>query len=152
MTALWITRGLPASGKTEWAREQVNNRPPGELLRLNRDDLRRMALPTGYHLPVGAAEGRVTQMQHAALRTLLLAGHDVIVDDTNLNPAHLQELVSIARWASADVEIVEFTHVPVDECVRRDAARPARDHVGEVAIREMHARHLSPPGAPGGGV
>lgn len=142
MTTLWITRGLPASGKTEWARAQVDARPPGEVLRLNRDDLRRMALPTGYHQPVDVAEARVTQMQHAALRTLLLAGFDVICDDTNLDDIHIHALVNIARWASADVEIIDFD-VDVDECVRRDSNRNGVDRVGATVIRELHTQWLT---------
>jgi len=60
MPTLWIIRGLPASGKTVWARERVDARLPGEIIRLSRDDLGRMALPTGYHLPVDTAEARIT--------------------------------------------------------------------------------------------
>lgn len=148
MPTLWVTRGLPASGKTQWARERVEGRPAGEVLRLNRDDLRRMALPAGYHQAVDAAEWRITIAQHAALRALLTAGYDVICDDTNLSGAHVRALVGIARSVGAEVEVVDFTGVPLEECIRRDAVRPARDHVGEVVIREMHARYLAP-GSPG---
>lgn len=154
MATVWVTRGLPGSGKTVWARERVEARPAGDVLRLSRDDLRRMALPAGYHQPVETVEWRITVMHTAALRALLIAGYDVICDDTNLCEAHLRAVVEIARWADAVVEIVDFTGVPVEECIRRDAARPARDHVGEVVIRRLHARYLAP-GSPtvlGGGL
>lgn len=143
MTTLWITCGLPASGKTSWAREFLESRPLGEVLRLSRDDLRRMALPTGYREPVAAAETRITIMQHAALRALLFAGYDVIADDTNLSAQHVHALTRSAQSVGAEVETVDFTGVDVEECVRRDAARPARDHVGETVIRQMHARYLT---------
>ena len=154
MPTLWVTRGLPASGKTVWARERVESRPAGEVLRLSRDELRRMALPAGYHQPVEAVEHRVTIAQHAAVRALLTAGYDVICDDTNLCEAHLRAVVGIAHSVGAEVRIVDFTGVPVEECIRRDAARPARDHVGEVVIRQLYARYLAPgsPTVSGGGV
>lgn len=144
MATLWIMRGLPASGKTEWARAQVDARDVGEVVRLSRDDLRRMALPAEYREPVAVAETLITMMAHAALRVLLLGGHDVICDDMNLADEAVHALVGIARWADAAVEIVDLRGVPVEDCVRRDAARPAREHVGAAVIRELHARYLAP--------
>lgn len=55
---LYVMVGLPASGKTVRARRMLARAPLGTLVRLNRDDLRRMALPTGYHRPMGDAEDR----------------------------------------------------------------------------------------------
>ena len=37
----------------------------------------------------------------------------------------------------------DFTDVPLDECLRRDAARPAADQVGADAIRRLHERYLA---------
>jgi hypothetical protein len=37
----------------------------------------------------------------------------------------------------------DFTDVPVDECIRRDAERDPVDQVGEEAIRRMHGRYLA---------
>jgi len=36
----------------------------------------------------------------------------------------------------------DFTDVPLDECLRRDAARPEPDQVGADAIRRLHERYL----------
>jgi len=36
----------------------------------------------------------------------------------------------------------DFTDVPLDECLRRDAERPEEERVGELAIRRMWDRHL----------
>jgi hypothetical protein len=74
MTELLITRGLPASGKTTWARERIDARKSGEIVRLNRDDIRRMMLPTTYREPVHHAEELVTKVQHGPIVALLLAG------------------------------------------------------------------------------
>ncbi len=133
LTTLTITRGLPASGKTTWARQQ-----PG--VRVNRDDLRAMLLPTW---PWGdrAAEDMCTAVQHAAIVELLIAGRDVIVDDTNLHADHVEELAGIAAGTGCEFRVRDFTDVPVEVCVARDAARPSP--VGEAVIRRMHERYLA---------
>ncbi|PZM90647.1 MAG: 5'-hydroxyl kinase, partial [Actinobacteria bacterium] len=77
MTRLILTRGLPASGKTTFAR-----RLQPSVVRVNRDDLRRML--HGTRLLTQWAEGQVTVAQRAQVEALLRARVDVCVDDTNL--------------------------------------------------------------------
>ena len=153
MTRLLITRGLPASGKTTFARKLQ----PG-VVRVNRDDLRRML--HGQRLFTQWAEGQVTRAQRATVEALLRAGASVIVDDTNLRGRTVREWAELAARFGATFEVHDFTDVPLEECIRRDADRPADDQVGEEAIRRMHARCLAgrnlplpvphvPPGGPG---
>lgn len=143
MTTLFITRGLPASGKTCWAREQVAGRGLGEIVRLNRDDLRRMGLADNYQAPQEEAERRISTMRDAALGALLAAGCDVIVDDTNLRAKYVRSLMEIAQRAGAEVEVVDFIDVPLDECIRRDSLRKGVEQVGAGVIRDMHTRFLA---------
>ena len=134
MATLTITRGLPASGKTTWAKAQPR------LVRVNRDDLRRMMHggPLG-----GRAEVDVTLAQRAAVEALLRGGADVVCDDTNLRSRVVRELAEVAVRAGAAWQVRDFTDVPVDECVRRDALREGDAHVGEEVIRGMHLRYLA---------
>lgn len=140
---LVCTRGLPASGKTSWARAQIAAAgSPGAIVRLNRDDLRWALHGELYHLPV--TEWQVTLVQHAGVAALLAAGRTVIVDDTNLNPKHLAELANIAATCGAEFEVRDFTHVPLDECIARDRKRlGSRGYVGEEIIRAMYDEHLA---------
>lgn len=138
---LYITRGLPASGKTTWARTAIDMRPVGNVIRLNRDDLRSMMLPTTYRQPVYIAEELVTQVQHGQIADLLRAGVDVIVDDTNLRARVVRTLAQLAIKAEATWSCVDFLDVPLEECLHRDAARP--NAVGEEVIRRMHGKYLS---------
>lgn len=139
---LTITRGLPASGKTTWARTQRG------AVRVNRDDLRRML--HGGWLGSSGAERQVTIVQHASVLALLSAGVNVICDDTNLRPATVRGLSALAAGAGAEVVIQDFTDVPPDECVRRDALRPPDERVGTGVILDMWARYLAPrPDPPG---
>lgn len=136
MPRLIITRGLPGSGKTAYA----GTLQPW-VVRVNRDDLRRML--HGDRIYTQTAEAQVTVAQRAQVEALLRAAADVIVDDTNLSARRVREWSELAVRLDATFEIVDLTHVPVDECVRRDAARPEADRVGEGVIRDMHARYLA---------
>ena len=135
MATLTITRGLPGSGKTTWARAQ------GGHVRVNRDELRRML--HGGPLLAGWAEKQVTIAQRALIEALLCAGVNVICDDTNLRPRAVRDLAKLARACGAGVVIRDFTDVPVDECVARDAGRSGDERVGEEAIRGMYQRYLA---------
>lgn len=135
MPTLICTRGLPGSGKTYWAREQVAQ-SGGKLVRLNRDDFRTM-MGSGA---TGEIEREVTAAQHAAVEALLRAGKNVVVDDTNLNTNNLRRLAAVGWKCGADVHVEDFT-TPLEECLRRDAERPRP--VGEKVIRDMHSRYLS---------
>lgn len=135
MTRLIATRGLPASGKTTFARTLQPS-----VLRVNRDDLRRML--HGERLFTQWAEAQVTVVQRAQVEALLRARADVCVDDTNLRARTLRGWADLAARYGADFEVHDFTDVPLAECLRRDAARPAADQVGAEAIRRLHERYL----------
>jgi predicted kinase len=135
MPTLTITRGLPGSGKTTWAKSQ-----PG-LVRVNRDDLRQML--HGGRLGTPSAEMQVTLAHRAAVESLLLQGVDVVCDDTNLRARVVRDLAELALKCGAGFVVRDFTDVPVDECVRRDALREGPTHVGEEAIRGMYRRYLA---------
>jgi predicted kinase len=135
MPTLTLTRGLPGSGKTTWARQQ------GGHVRVNRDELRRML--HGGPLLAGWAEVQVTIAQRAQVEALLRAGINVICDDTNLRARVFRELADLGRICGAAVVVHDFTDVPVEECIARDAARPEAERVGEDAIRGMWQRHLA---------
>lgn len=135
MTRLIATRGLPASGKTTFARTLQPS-----VLRVNRDDLRRML--HGERLFTQWAEAQVTVVQRAQVEALLRARADVCVDDTNLRARTLRGWADLAARHGAEFEVHDFTDVPLAECLRRDAARPAADQVGAEAIRRLHERYL----------
>ncbi|MEU4428444.1 AAA family ATPase [Actinoplanes sp. NPDC024001] len=136
MKRLLITRGLPASGKTTFARKLQP-----DVVRVNRDDLRVML--HGRRLFTQRAEAQVTQAQRAAVEALLRAHGSVIVDDTNLRAKTVREWAEMAARFEAAFEVHDFTDVPLEECLRRDAERSEEVRVGEDAIRRMHERYLA---------
>ncbi|GAB3681854.1 hypothetical protein GCM10027589_51820 [Actinocorallia lasiicapitis] len=138
MPTLHITRGLPASGKSTWAKEWTAQ-DRARRVRVNRDDLRTM-LDDGQHIK-GVTEQRVIAARDAAITRLLRDGYDVVSDDTNLPQKMARDLARLAHAAGAQFEVHDFTDVPLEVCVERDAARDRP--VGADRIRELHLRFLA---------
>lgn len=129
-----ILKGLPGSGKSTWAREQLLA-SKGRIKRINKDDLRAM-LDAGEWSATN--ERFVVQARDTLLMAALTAGYDVIIDDTNLDPFHERRIRQLTG-SRADVS-VRFFDIPIEECIRRDALRPFP--VGETVIREMARQWL----------
>jgi predicted kinase len=139
--ALVITRGLPASGKSTWARAWVANGP--RRARVNRDDLRMMTY--GRYVLAGWQEEVVTSAQRAAVEVMLRDGVDVVVDDTNLRLRHARTWADLAGRLGTRFEVRDFTDVPLEVCLARDARRLAAGErgVGEQVLRDLYARFLA---------
>jgi predicted kinase len=140
---LIATRGLPSSGKSTWARDQLEADTDGKLVRCNRDDLRRMLHGRPRHDP--ASEAVITVAQRTMVAELLFRGYSVIIDDTNLHPEHLRALQHLAASYDVGFVVQDFTHVPVDECIARDRKRRGDRRVGAAVIRDLHARYIAHP-------
>ena len=66
---------------------------------------------------------------------------DVIVDNTHFSPIHEWRYRDLAKEHGYSFEIVRFTDVPIEECIRRDVGR--RNWVGETVIRSMEEYRMS---------
>uniref|UniRef100_A0AAU3IDN5 AAA family ATPase n=1 Tax=Streptomyces sp. NBC_01393 TaxID=2903851 RepID=A0AAU3IDN5_9ACTN len=139
MTTLTMTKGLPGSGKTTWAREQVLKAMPGTVVIVCRDDLRDM-LNAGRWSPKN--ETLVQNASDFLVSTFLSRGTSVIVADTNLNPEHQERLEGIAAARGVNFFVKDFTNVRLNTCISRDLKR--EKSVGEKVIRELHERYLVP--------
>jgi tRNA uridine 5-carbamoylmethylation protein Kti12 len=138
MTVLAVTRGLPGSGKTTcaraWVAEDRRNR-----VRVNRDDLRDM-IDDGTFIK-GVTEGRIIAARDALICYFLERGKSVICDDTNLPDDMMLVFSMIAEDHDADFEVVDLRDVPLEECIKRNAARSTRK-IPEDVIRKMHADYI----------
>jgi predicted kinase len=144
---LIITRGLPASGKSTWAREFCDWEP-GFRVRVNRDDLRR-ALNGGTRGYAQATEHVVTIAQEASVRALLGADKTVVVDDQNLALRYARKWSRIAYEADAAFEVNdEFLSVPLETCVTWDAQRGPVERVGGDFIAAQYQRYGLKKGLP----
>lgn len=135
MTTLTLTRGIPASGKTQWAKEMVQY----GYVRVNRDELRKE-----LNLKHGQDEVLVSKIQQGRVRDLLENDIDVIVDDTNLVARFVKQWLKIAAEAGATVEFEDFP-ISFDTAVQRDYKRGVEgtgDSVGEEVIASFFDRFI----------
>jgi predicted kinase len=121
---LWITVGLPRSGKTTWARSK------GWPI-VNPDSIRRALYGQRF---VTKCEPWVWLIVYAMVEALFLAGHDnVIVDATNVTQKRRDE------WTTRDfgADETEFVVIdtPPDKCLER--AKMEGDEEIQPVIKRM---------------
>ena len=133
---LIATIGLPASGKSTFAKKLCKDRG---FKRVNKDDLRAM-IDAGAYSPEN--ESNIEAARDVLVSTFLHAGLSVVCDDTNFHPDHIDRLKLLAQVHGAKFCIEDFCHVPLEECLRRDAERDV-GHVGEDVIRGMYERYMA---------
>lgn len=132
MPQLIVTRGLPASGKSSWAKRWLNA-DRAHRVRANRDNLR-FELYGRYTGLTYEQEERITRLQRSLVMAALRAGHDVIVDDMHLRDLYVRQWERLARHHGAELVVRDFP-VDVDTAIARDAARERV--VGADAIRYL---------------
>lgn len=132
------TVGLPASGKSTWAREYASLDQNAILV--SKDEIRAMIFGNGM-VPWSQENERLTEaIRDEIVKEALGRGRSVIVHDTNLAAVHLKALSIIAGWYDTPFVTKEFIDVPIEECIRRDALRGDKS-VGESVIRKMRSQY-----------
>lgn len=144
MKRIILTRGIPASGKSTWAKQEVL-KDPEHSIRINRDDLRNMSgkywVPTREHY-IEACKGIIL------ICAMNFQFDTIIIDEMNLNPKESGKLkdeiamVNAAFKGGQDkyvVEIKDFTNVPLDVCLERDSKR--ENPIGEDIIKGIFNKY-----------
>lgn len=135
MLLVTLTKGLPGSGKSTWAKKMVTE-SPNSIKRINKDDLRTMIDNSKWS---DDSEKFIIKVRDMIILESLNNGKHVIIDDTNLSPKHeihIRELVK----GIAKVNIQDFTNVPIEQCIKNDLRRP--NPVGEQVIKKMYRQFL----------
>jgi len=128
---LIITRGIPASGKSTWAR----NHPQADII-IERDIIRKeLNFPEGYNRRTETLV--VTELTNRILRALY-DGLVVINSDCNLTPKHEDRMRELAYQMNASFEIKEFP-ISLNSALERNQLRyPGPNFVPEKRIRQMY--------------
>ena len=132
MSKLIITRGLPASGKSTWAKQWVLE-DPEHRVRINQDDIRLML--GKYWVP--SREKLVQEIQFNAIIEALNREFDVVIDNTNLNNKVLDQFNRLIRtFEDYEIEYKDFFDTPLSVCIERDKNRDLQ--VTEKVIRSFY--------------
>lgn len=136
MSKVYITVGLPGSGKSSWAYEFVENskRP---VTAISLDDLRLALFGHKKNSPRTLSKGKekqVVRSEEAIVLAALERGEDVVVHDTHLGVRRHH------RWA----ELIKPPHelvvkkfpVSLSTAIHRDQNRA--ESVGESVVRRLH--------------
>lgn len=143
MRYLFVTRGIPGSGKSTFLRT-VGLEP----YTLSPDTLR-LALSG----PVMNTSGRITmpskddavvwRMLHENLETRMARGELIVIDATHTAARYYNEYAKIAQKHRYKLFVIDFSDVPLQVCKERNAAREPHKIVDETVLERMHARLTS---------
>jgi len=124
-----ITVGVPASGKSTWAKKYVKDNP--SFVRVNRDDIRQSTKNASILNSKG--EEFVTLVQTSMIDSALMAGYSVIIDNTNVRKEYIDALLEQVKY-KADVEFRIF-NTQLEDAIKRDLDRD--NSVGMPVITKM---------------
>lgn len=152
MKKVLILQGIPGSGKTTLAKKLVNG---GGWLRINKDELRDMMF--NYQHSKGK-ENRVVNLRDWIISSTMLDGqYNIVVDDTNFNPVHIDTIKSIvdnfnkhilsgSLKPKEEYEVeVRLIDTPLKTAVERDRKRgeDGGRSVGPKVIKNMYRQRLA---------
>ena len=135
---LLFLKGLPASGKSTFAKSLVAEQPD-RWVRVNKDGLRQLLHDGRWSK---GREKLVMQMERALAEEALRSGLSVVVDDTNFAPRHEATFRQMAEKHGAEF-VVQVFDASVEVCIERDLKRP--NPVGKDVILRMFYQHQCEP-------
>ena len=139
MRTILLTRGIPASSKSTWVKE--NNLEPYTL---SADNIRLL-----MQSPVTNIDGKlvITQKNDSKVWALLFnlleqrmeRGEFIVVDGTHYRAELLHKYYNLIDKYRYRAYVVDFTDVPLSECIKRNKEREAYKFVPEEVLRKIYA-------------
>lgn len=116
---------LPASGKSTYAKEICAKHP--NFIRVNKDDIRAM-MTSEFSKP---REDIVIAMRDQAIVSAVEKWFGVVIDDTNFEPKHKEQVLELIRNRKSTEFVEKFFDVPLSVCLERNRKRlnPVPDDV-----------------------
>ena len=127
-----LTIGLPASGKSTWAKEIIKQN--SNVKEINRDELR-MELFNSLELDK-EQEKCVSMIQDERANFALKQGQSIIISDMNLNILTREKWKQLSQQHKVILSYKSFLDVSLEECITRDSKRIKQ--VGEEVLKEIY--------------
>lgn len=134
-----MLKGIPASGKSTWAKDYTSNYPQ-MYKRVNKDEIRAMLnVPFSYH-----NEKFVENIRDSIILESLKNNTNIIIDDTNLNPKHekhIKELIRnfVNKTKQTIIFEIKWFHIDINIAIERDNNRINK--VGADVIQKMYKQY-----------
>ena len=133
MNKLLILQGIPASGKSTFAKQWVEEDPKTRVI-VNRDSIRR---GLGVYW-VSSREELVSAIEQSMVKLGMSFNYDICLDSTNLNPSYLSKWVKFADEHKYIIEYKIFD-ISLEEALERDKNREFP--VGEKVINQFYNKY-----------
>lgn len=133
MSKIIILQGVPASGKSTYAKELHEKNK--NCVIINRDSIRESR--GTYWLP--EQEDYISDIEEFEVRSAIKHGLTPIIDATNLNPSTIQKWENLAKELSCNIEIKPFK-IDFKTALERDQQRPRP--VGEKVLKSFFYKYF----------
>jgi len=141
MNRLTITCGIPGSGKSYWALEQIEHDPKIVIVTLS-DIRKELGAPNaGYNAEL---EDLARDIEYSRVAKALRANQNVIVADTNLTITQHKKWHDFARFYGAEF-FVKYFDTPLETCIERNRNRDTFHKVDEDKLRKFYKQWLELP-------
>ena len=133
MAKLLILKGIPASGKSTFAKQWVEEDPKTRII-VNRDSIRR-SLGVYWVL---SREGLINELEYETVKIAMSWGYDICLDATNLNSKYFNTWIKLAENEDYEIEYKQFD-ISLEEALKRDKNREFP--VGENVIINFYNKY-----------
>lgn len=140
MGKLYIMCGIPGSGKSSMITTNEKLREINDKLIISRDKIRFSLLQPEEHY--FKHEPVVEEMFYRGITKALQLGYNVFADQSSINPKSRKKLIN--RVAGYTEITAIWVDTPMEVCIKRDAKRQGRAHVGETVIKNMFKDFVPP--------
>jgi predicted kinase len=125
--------GIPGSGKSTWAKQEIS-KDPLNWVRINNDDMRAMMNGSVWSSDY---EKMVGDVRNYIIRNAFKKNKNVIIDNLNLNRKHFDDVCDIAKSLNKEIQVFEkHFYIDLKEAIERDSKREGKARVGEKVIMD----------------
>jgi len=128
-----ILVGIPASGKSTWAKEFISENE--NWVRVNRDDFRMMLKDS--QICDNKVESIINDLEFSAIENSLYRKMNVIVDNTNLRPKYIKSFINKFKYR-AEIDFKLFD-ISINKAIVRNSERD--NSVNNEVIIKMYERY-----------